>query len=109
MSLFGRNKRFLFPKHSFNPYQLMNYGNRKKRDTSAVGDIESKAFENWKIKNLLEDNTQNIAESRVVGGIPSQPAAWPWMVAMYRNGMFHCGGVILTQEWIISAAHCVHK
>lgn len=48
-------------------------------------------------------------ESRVVGGNPSQPAAWPWLVALYRDGMFHCGGVIISHSWIISAAHCVHK
>lgn len=49
------------------------------------------------------------AQSRVVGGRPSKPAAWPWMAAMYRDGMFHCGGVIITQHWVLSAAHCVHE
>lgn len=46
---------------------------------------------------------------RVVGGSPSQPAAWPWVVAIYRDGTFHCGGTILNKFWIISAAHCVDK
>lgn len=49
------------------------------------------------------------AQGRVVGGRPSMPAAWPWMAALYRNGMFHCGGVIVTQHWVVSAAHCVHE
>lgn len=56
-----------------------------------------------------DDIRRKRAESRVVGGRPSQPAAWPWMVALYRDGMFHCGGVIINQNWIMSAAHCVHK
>lgn len=46
---------------------------------------------------------------RVVGGRPSQPAAWPWVVSVYRNGIFHCGGAILNPTWIITAAHCVDK
>lgn len=49
------------------------------------------------------------AESRVVGGTPSQPAAWPWMVALYKDGYFTCGGVVFTERWVISAAHCVRK
>lgn len=48
-------------------------------------------------------------EGRVVGGKSSAPAAWPWVVAIYRNGVFHCGGVIINEQWIMSAAHCVSK
>ncbi|XP_077288082.1 serine protease nudel [Arctopsyche grandis] len=48
-------------------------------------------------------------EGRVVGGKSSAPAAWPWVVAIYRNGAFHCGGVIISDQWIMSAAHCVSK
>lgn len=44
---------------------------------------------------------------RVVGGQASQPAAWPWVVALYRDGDFHCGGVLLDETWVMTAAHCV--
>jgi hypothetical protein len=46
-------------------------------------------------------------EGRVVGGQASQPAAWPWVVALYRDGEFHCGGVLLDASWVMTAAHCV--
>jgi hypothetical protein len=46
-------------------------------------------------------------EGRVVGGQASQPAAWPWVVALYRDGYFHCGGVLLDESWVMTAAHCV--
>jgi hypothetical protein len=46
-------------------------------------------------------------EGRVVGGQASQPAAWPWVVALYRDGEFHCGGVLLDESWVMTAAHCV--
>lgn len=46
---------------------------------------------------------------RVVGGRASQPAAWPWVVSIYKNGIFHCGGVIINELWVITAAHCVDK
>lgn len=89
---------------------MMYYGNRMKRDTSATdidATIDDIDFDNSRGTNTDERNKR--AESRVVGGKPSQPADWPWMVAMYRDGMFHCGGVVFTQSWVISAAHCVSK
>ncbi|XP_030025581.2 serine protease nudel [Manduca sexta] len=109
--LFGRNKRFL---QLNQPYPLMFYGNRKKRDIK-LKMIKKRSLEDTfamnetLYKSILEYIRNRRAESRVVGGRPSEPAAWPWMVAIYRNGMFHCGGVVLTQNWVMSAAHCVHK
>lgn len=50
-----------------------------------------------------------LGDSRIVGGEGSQPASWPWVVTMYKNGVFHCSGVIISEWWIISAAHCVDK
>ncbi|KAM7355778.1 serine protease nudel isoform 2-T2 [Cochliomyia hominivorax] len=44
---------------------------------------------------------------RIVGGTFSKPMEWPFVVALYRNGNFHCGGTIYSAQWIISAAHCV--
>lgn len=46
-------------------------------------------------------------DNRVVGGKPSQPTSWPWVVAIYRDGVFHCGGVLMSELWVITAAHCV--
>ncbi|XP_043269435.1 serine protease nudel [Venturia canescens] len=47
------------------------------------------------------------AESRVVGGKASHPKAWPFLVAIYKDGFFRCGGIIVNENWIITAAHCV--
>ncbi|KAI5644482.1 trypsin domain-containing protein [Phthorimaea operculella] len=99
--LFGRNKRFL------ESYPLY-YSDRERRH---VMDIINERNNNslYLEKEIMDSsNLRNKrTESRVVGGIASQPAAWPWMIAMYRDGMFHCGGVVLTQTWVMSAAHCV--
>ncbi|XP_075971716.1 serine protease nudel [Anticarsia gemmatalis] len=106
--LFGRNKRFLQTDH---PYPLMFYVNRWKRsidDSSTKTNYEIK-FDTPKIEGFFDKTRNKRTESRVVGGKPSQPAAWPWMVAVFRDGMFHCGGVVLSHNWVISAAHCVHK
>ncbi|XP_076268925.1 serine protease nudel isoform X2 [Rhynchophorus ferrugineus] len=57
----------------------------------------------------IPDNATILKESRVVGGRASQPAAWPWLVSIYKNGIFHCGGVLISESWILTASHCVDR
>lgn len=60
----------------------------------------------------LSNATSRFARSkdpRVVGGTASNPGAWPWLIALYRDGVFHCGGVILSDQWVLTAAHCVNQ
>jgi len=47
------------------------------------------------------------SQLRVVGGRASQPRAWPFLVAIYKDGFFHCGGVILSDVYILTAGHCM--
>uniref|UniRef100_A0A1A9W4A8 Peptidase S1 domain-containing protein n=1 Tax=Glossina brevipalpis TaxID=37001 RepID=A0A1A9W4A8_9MUSC len=49
----------------------------------------------------------NDGDERIVGGSLSKPMEWPFIVAISRNGNFHCGGSIYSAHWIITAAHCV--
>src|SRR5699024_9812113 len=45
----------------------------------------------------------------IVGGSESTPNAWPWAVGLLRDGIFSCGGTILNQWYILTAAHCVSR
>lgn len=54
-------------------------------------------------------NDTLLGASRVVGGRASRPKAWPFLVAIYKNGVFHCGGAILDEMWILTAAHCMDR
>nr|XP_012227219.1 PREDICTED: serine protease nudel [Linepithema humile] len=58
-------------------------------------------------KNQNNDDVR--LQSRVVGGRASQPTAWPSLVAIYRDGHFHCGGVIITEFYVLTAAHCMEE
>ena len=41
----------------------------------------------------------------------SETGAWPWVVAIYRldrgNPVFHCGGAVISECMILTAAHCL--
>lgn len=60
-------------------------------------------------ESVAEDQEFILEMSRVVGGKPSQPAAWPWLVSIYKNGIFHCGGVLINEIWVVTAGHCIDK
>jgi len=47
-------------------------------------------------------------ERMIVGGIPAQPNEFPWQVSIRTMQDFHyCGGSIITNQWILTAAHCL--
>ncbi|KAG9482196.1 hypothetical protein GDO78_011087, partial [Eleutherodactylus coqui] len=47
--------------------------------------------------------------TRIIGGRDVALGRWPWQVSLYLNNKHVCGGSIIAQQWIITAAHCVHK
>ncbi|CAF3689343.1 unnamed protein product [Adineta steineri] len=45
---------------------------------------------------------------RIVGGENAQPHSWPWVVSLRSFLSTHsCGGALLNEEWIVTAAHCL--
>ncbi|XP_053319686.1 acrosin-like [Spea bombifrons] len=48
--------------------------------------------------------------SRVVGGKDAEPGTWPWAVSVQEDidyEYYHlCGGVVLNNLWVLTAAHC---
>uniref|UniRef100_A0A087XHW3 Transmembrane serine protease 5 n=1 Tax=Poecilia formosa TaxID=48698 RepID=A0A087XHW3_POEFO len=46
---------------------------------------------------------------RIIGGVEALLGRWPWQVSLYYSNRHTCGGSIITSQWIVTAAHCVHK
>ncbi|KAL6471760.1 hypothetical protein MHYP_G00204100 [Metynnis hypsauchen] len=44
--------------------------------------------------------------SRIVGGRVAQLGLWPWQVSLHFNGMHICGGTLISQDFVVTAAHC---
>jgi secreted trypsin-like serine protease len=49
------------------------------------------------------------ADARIVSGIDAKSLEFPFIVAIYKDGHFHCGGSIYNEHWIITAAHCTRN
>ena len=43
----------------------------------------------------------------VVGGSLAEDGEVPWMASLVFTGRHHCGGVIIDQQHVVTAAHCI--
>jgi len=45
--------------------------------------------------------------TRIVGGAEAVPHSWPWQVAfLSSSGSQFCGGSLVSNRWVMTAAHC---
>merc|ERR1711963_814866 len=47
------------------------------------------------------------AEGKIVGGHEAQEHQWPWQVALFIDNAWFCGGALISENYVLTAAHCV--
>lgn len=51
------------------------------------------------------------ASTRIINGtqVDTADANWKWIVSIHINGSHSCGGSLIAEKWILTAAHCVQS
>lgn len=104
------------PRQNFSPINTAknNYTFMRHAKEQSVSEFNKETLELLSAnQSILEEKVQDQndsivgSQSRVVGGRASQPKAWPFLVVIYKDGNFHCGGIILDEIHILTAGHCM--
>ncbi|KAM4833989.1 chymotrypsinogen B-like [Thomomys bottae] len=43
---------------------------------------------------------------RVINGEDAVPGSWPWQVSLQYEGFPYCSGTLISEYWVLTAAHC---
>lgn len=52
-------------------------------------------------------NRDGPAPEKIVGGNEAEEGVWKWQVSLAgTTGSHFCGGSLINQQWVMTAAHC---
>ncbi|XP_046753104.1 brachyurin-like [Diprion similis] len=50
-----------------------------------------------------------LPHQRILGGHDAAPGEFPWVAAIWAEGIFFCGGSLVSPFYVLTAAHCVYR
>ncbi|XP_039220622.1 transmembrane protease serine 11E-like isoform X1 [Crotalus tigris] len=72
----------------------------------------------YKLSEINEENGTNLLNSlgcgtrldrsveRIYGGTIAGEGEWPWQASLQLNGIHRCGATLISNNWLVTAAHC---
>ena len=57
----------------------------------------------------IENDGHDPRGERIVGGFEAEEHQWPWIVALFIDDQWFCGGSLITDDFVLTAAHCADE
>ncbi|XP_012500789.1 PREDICTED: transmembrane protease serine 11E [Propithecus coquereli] len=71
-------------------------------------DIAMPAAENL-LNTCCGQRTITPSGNKVAGGLDAEEGEWPWQASLQWNSVHRCGATLISNSWLITAAHCFIK
>lgn len=50
-----------------------------------------------------------LAVNRIMSGELAPKGAWPWQASLQHDGIHQCGATLISNTWLVTAAHCFKR
>lgn len=108
----GCRKMPLEPREFYQNQTLKGFSDSDDLTTEKKYDFKS-IEEKYRFRNNEEAKRFKVATDgsegsrRIVGGLETSVSVCPYIVAISKHGRHWCGGSIIDEQWVLTAAHCM--
>ncbi|XP_028748854.1 transmembrane protease serine 11D [Peromyscus leucopus] len=86
---------------------LSNSGNLEITPSNEITSLTDQDTENFLTQECgARPDLITLSEERIIGGTLAETGDWPWQVSLQLNNVHHCGGILISNSWVLTAAHC---
>uniref|UniRef100_A0A1V1FIV0 Putative serine protease 64 isoform C n=2 Tax=Reticulitermes speratus TaxID=60591 RepID=A0A1V1FIV0_9NEOP len=58
---------------------------------------------------VFKNDTKSEPDHRITNGEPAKRGQFPWQVAIISDLSYFCGGSLISDTWVLTAAHCTYN